>query len=80
MVRTLPKSGLIIVTVNAAVLPYAPEPLAAGLVNQIVLDEFPRHDGIFDAVLTTAELPEVEIAHDAFCLHPPVPVGIDDIT
>ena len=80
VVRTFPESSLVVIPVDASVCPDAPEPITVFPVDDVVLDEFPAMDGIFNTLLIASELPEVEITYNTFGLHPPVTVRIGMVT
>ena len=76
MVRAFPEAGLVVFPVYASVVSYAPEPFALFPVDEVVLDEFPAHQGVFKSGRIVEMIPEIEAAYYGLCLYPPVPVPV----
>ena len=76
VVRAFPESGLVVVSVGGTVCAQAPEPFSVFPVYDMAFDELPASAGFFQRVFPSRKLPQIEITHDGFSLHPPVSVRI----
>ena len=76
MIRTFPKTRLIINSIERTIRMTTPMPFSILPINELGLDILPAIDGSVESRRITKMLPDIKPSHYILCLYPPMEIII----